>query len=409
MNVSIGTPFQSVTVAIDTGSSDLVVNSPSSALCTIGDCVYGYFNHTASSSLKTINEDLGLAYTIGTVTGQWATETVQIGGALLPGFVIGVADNSSTLIQNVVGLGFPGSLVEGIANGDPTNQTTVGAMVAAGLIKSSSFSVYLSNRTTSDGAIIFGGLDNAHYKDRLHTYPIVPNPTGVYDRLAVNVSGVGVNGAITTGVIRSMLDTGEPDLRLPPAFVDEVWANFNVTPLSIGDPALNETWGLIECSAANSPATADVGFPGLEISIPFHNLVMPATAELLAAFGKQPSDIPNGTCLFNINHGIPDEDISVLGIPFLQSAYAVFNLDAKQISLAPINLNPGAPNITEIDSSTNSTSSAAQNTTTAGSATPAATTTGIAAPTISSSAGSRLDSWSVLAILSLLSIIRMMQ
>ena len=403
MNITIGTPPQSVTVAFDTGSSDLVVNSPDSAFCKAGGCLYGSFDQNSSSSLETINRNMGVVYTIGFFTGQWATDTVHIEGAALSEFVLGVGDNSSTIVQNILGVGFPGNLVEGNQLGNPTNQTTTGAMVKAGLIKSASFSVYLNNHTNADGGVIFGGLDHAHYTGQLQTYPITPNSQGIYDRLAFNVSSVGVNGTNTTSAMRIMIDTGEPDLRLPPSFVNKVWKSYGVTGLPVGNPNLNVTQGLIDCTMANSPLTADVILPGLEISIPFRDLVLEPSPELIAAFGKKPSDIPSGTCLFNLNHGGANDDVSILGIPFFQSTYAVFNLDTRQISLAPINRNPGPSNITEITANAiPSPASFTQITASTTSSTPSATSSS-SSPSSSAGAGVRLNNWSVAGMLGLLS------
>jgi len=392
MNITIGTPPQSVAVASDTGSSDLVVNARNSTFCQAGSCVYGSFDQKSSTSLKTINRNMGVVYTIGFFTGQWANDLVHIEGGALPEFVLGIGDNSSTMVQNILGVGFPGNLIEGNKLGNPTNQTTPAAMVKAGLIKSASFSVYLYNHSAADGGVVFGGMDRAHYTGELQAYPMTPNDKGIYDRLAFEVSSVGVDGINTTSSMRTVIDTGEPDVRLPSDFVDKVWKSYNVTGLPVGDPNLNVTWGLIDCSMASTSFTVDVNFKGLKISIPFQDLVMKPSLELIKAFGKQPSDISNGTCLFNLNHLNSYDDVSILGIPFLQSTYAVFNLDTKQISIAPINKNPGPSSIVEIVTG----SSTEVNST--------ATTSGTSpTPGDSSGPGSRLDYWSVAGMIGLLS------
>lgn len=282
--------------------------------------------------------------------GQWARDTVEIQGVKLGNFVVGVGDNTSEVIQNVLGVGFADLPV--FADGSTEIQDTPGVMVVAGAIKIAAFSVYLRDDSNSNGAVTFGGLDKAHYTGDLVTYRIVPNVNQIYDRLAVNVSAVEIDGIKTNSTMRTLLDTGEPDLRLPTDFVKSVWEKYNVTGLPVGDPRLGVVWGLINCSMASSSSTVDVSLPGLSISIPFQNLVLDPTAELITAFGKKTSDVPKGTCLFNLNDAGSDPDVYVLGIPFFQSAYAVFNLDGKEISLAPVNQNPGPSNIVEITNTT---------------------------------------------------------
>jgi hypothetical protein len=420
MNINIGTPFQNLSVVIDTGSSDLVVNSPSTALCGSQDCVYGAFSPNASSSFKSINGNFSSQYLIGAIAGRWGTDSVQIDGQLLQSFVLGVGDNASSLPQNILGLGFPSSTILGAARGNPRNQTTVGAMAAAGLVKSSSFSICLNNHST--GSILFGGVDTANYQGQLHTYPIVPGEGGVFDRLAVNVSGVSIGGINTTSTMRCMLDTGEPDLRLPTEYVDSIWSIFDVTPLSIGDPSLNETWGLIDCTAANSSLTANITLPGLEIAIPLRHLVMPITPSLLFTFGKSPSDIPPGKCAFNVNHKGSYSDLSILGIPFFQSTYAAFDLDSKQVGLAPLNPAPGPSDIQEIVpggsnislssiSPSHVSTSISTSTATAvhsGSGT-SSTTSSAPSSTHPSGADSKLKTWSITAMLGLLAVIGFLQ
>jgi hypothetical protein len=350
MNITIGTPPQNVTVVFDTGSSDLIVNSPSSELCKSGRCVYGTFDANKSTSLQTIDHSMSIVYTVGQMMGQWARDTVEIQGVKLDNFVLGVGDNASGVAQNVLGVGFPDLPV--FADGSTELQDTPGVMAVAGAINTAAFSVYLRNNSNSNGAVIFGGLDKAHYTGDLVTYPIVPNVNQYYDRLAVNVSAVEIDGIKTNSTMRTLLDTGEPDLRLPTDFVKSVWEKYNVTGLPVGDPKLGVVWGLIDCSMANSSATVNVSLPGLSISIPFQNLVLDPSVELITAFGKRPSDVPKGTCLFNFNDAGSDPDVYVLGIPFLQSAYAIFDLDSKEISLAPVNQNPGPSDIVEITNTT---------------------------------------------------------
>lgn len=352
MNITIGTPPQNVAVSFDTGSSDLVLNSPGTDLCQSGDCPFGSFDASSSASLKTINDNMEVQYTIGSLVGQWATDTVGIHGVELDKFALGVGDKSSTQIQNVLGVGFPGALIEGTKFGDPVNQTTPGAMAKSGAINSAAFSVYLRDQSKADGAVIFGGIDHAHFNGELTTYPMVPNRNGVYDRLSFNVSGVGLGGTNATSTMRTMIDTGEPDLRLPSAFVRSIWEQHHVTGLPIGDPRQGVSWGLIDCSMADSPLTVDILLPGLEISIPFSDIVLKPTSELIAVFGKQPSDIPKDTCLFNLNDAGSDPDVYILGIPFFQSAYTVFNLDTKEISIAPLNKNPGSSDLVAISKTT---------------------------------------------------------
>jgi hypothetical protein len=118
--------------------------------------------------------------------------------------------------------------------------------------------------------------------------------------------------------------------RIWAAFVKSIWERFSVTGLPVGDPKLNVSWGLVDYDLANSAWTADVILPGVEISIPFKILVLKPSAELIAAFGKTPSDVPDGTCLFSLNNAGEGPDVYVLGIPFFQFTYPVSTWTPKR-------------------------------------------------------------------------------
>ena len=349
INITIGTPPQTVSVNFDTGSSDLVVNSPSTAFCKSGGCIFGAYDTNKSSTATLVSKDLGqpvpISYLVGEAQGDWFTDDVEIAGQSISNFTVGVADLTSTLPQNILGMGYP-------AGGtNPANQSTAGAMVKAGLIKSASFSVYLNSLASSLGSVLFGGVDTSKFLGALHSYPIVPFANNEYLRLQINISSVSISGdknvpSTTSDPITVMFDSGEFAINLPQDFVNKVWDTYHVEGVKISDNPPT-TVGVCNCTLANSTSTLDVGFPGLNISVPFNSIVVEPSPLLLAAFNQT---LPDGICLFNIN-GLDGREATlpfILGDSFLREVYYVVDLDSNEIALAPMNPNPGSSNILEI-------------------------------------------------------------
>ena len=72
---------------IDTGSSDLWVNIPTSTFCKNGtngcEAIGGTYNIKASSSFRFLSDDFAISYADNTgAMGDYALETFEIGSAL---------------------------------------------------------------------------------------------------------------------------------------------------------------------------------------------------------------------------------------------------------------------------------------------------------------------------------------
>jgi hypothetical protein len=82
VDIKVGTPAQSLTLILDTGSPDTWVN-PSCATANVpSDCrSFPQFNPSKSSSLKSTGVSDVLVYGIGNATVQYVEETVTIGCA----------------------------------------------------------------------------------------------------------------------------------------------------------------------------------------------------------------------------------------------------------------------------------------------------------------------------------------
>jgi hypothetical protein len=385
-------------VAVDTGSSNLIVNSPESAWCGSGNCdTYRSYNAGSSTSAKLVDNNMNTRYEVTSLIGSWVLDDVEFGGKTISQLYIGSANNFSNSTENLWGFGYSGGAT---VLGLPSNETTLQSIAKAGLTKSASMSIYLNQTGSPTGSLLFGGVDTSLYTGGLHTLPIVPN-NGTYDRLAVDLQSVSVidapsNLTVTTGLpVRVMLDTGNFDIKVPTQVAQSVRSVFNITAnYNVG----GFDFSLCPCSLAKSSARVSFDFGPVNITVPMTSLVTSPPASILEGLGVNPSVIPNGTCLFLVN-SFPSEVVAagelvyILGGAFISNAYFVFDQDAQEVALAQANFNPGASNILEISAGRNGLA----NVTSTASSTNTASRTSVAssAPASTTSTSAAMEAWQI--------------
>lgn len=110
------------------------------------------------------------------------------------------------------------------------------------------------------------------------------------------------------------------------------------------DPRLGSDIAYVPCALAHEDKTIDFTFSGIQISVPFNEVVLPSQ---YADGSSLQFEDGTAACVFGIAHS--GTSYSVLGDTFLRSAYAVYDLDNNQISLAQTNFNSTTDNIKEIE------------------------------------------------------------
>jgi hypothetical protein len=110
---------------IDTGSSDLVVETPSSAFCQSSStaCIFGTCEPllhvllrniinveedtaNSSSTYAYLNSDFIATYGVGSASGDYALDLLQLGGTNIPGLQFGIMYTANQLSIGVFGIGF---------------------------------------------------------------------------------------------------------------------------------------------------------------------------------------------------------------------------------------------------------------------------------------------------------------
>lgn len=339
-NVSLGTPPQQLDLHIDTGSSDLWVNSPDSRICTAANGAYcastGTYSANSSSTYSFLSNDFNISYVDGSgASGDYVTDTLVIGSATLENFQFGIG-YQSTSGEGILGIGYAINEVQVNRFGGNDYPNLPLALVNDGTISTPAFSLWLNDLDASTGTILFGGVNTAMYSGTLSTLPIIKR-AGVYAEFIIAMTALGTNGDTTSlasnTAIPVLLDSGSSLTYLPNSLVSSLYKTYSASYDSSQGAAL------VDCSLADQQGSVDFTFSGVTISVGFDELVI---------VGGVSNGVPY--CVFGISPA--GSSIAVLGDTFLRSAYVVYDLGNNEISLAQTVFNAtGTSDIQEITSS----------------------------------------------------------
>ncbi|KAK3375456.1 aspartic peptidase domain-containing protein [Podospora didyma] len=341
INATVGTPPRSVRLHIDTGSSDLWVNTPGSQLCLQQSkpCQYaGTYSANSSSTYEYIGSYFNISYVDGSgASGDYVSDTVSFGGQKLDRLQFGIG-YSSTNGQGILGIGYTINEVQVGRAGKPAYPNLPAKMVDDGLIQSNAYSLWLNDLDANTGNILFGGVDSEKYIGDLETLPIQAE-RGVFAEFLITLTRLqlgtqNIGGDLALAVL---LDTGSSLTYLPDTMVQAIYTQVGAQFDS------DQGAAYVPCSLARNKTTMDFTFSSPTISVDMNELVL----DLVTSSGKRPT-FQNGVpaCLFGIAPA--GSGTNVLGDTFLRSAYVVYDLDNNQISLAPTKFNSTTTNVKEI-------------------------------------------------------------
>ena len=358
-NVSIGTPAQNFGLHIDTGSSDLWVNAPNSEICTgRGDpcSLTGTYDANSSSTYKYVNGLFNVSYVDGSgAAGDYATDTVSIGGKSLTGLQFGIGYDSDSA-EGILGIGYTADEAQADSARQKSYANLPQAMADGGLIQSNAYSLWLNDLDANTGSILFGGVDTDKYTGSLQSVPI-QKEFDQYAEFIITLTSMGLtdgtnNQSLTTDLPTVViLDSGSSLTYLPNDLTSAIYSALKVQY----DPT--QQVGLCSCSLANENIAIDFTFTSPTISVAIDELVIntnQGTSE-----DRDNPDSQGGQsggrdgsldCIFGIAPA--QGETAVLGDTFLRSAYVVYDLANNEISLAQTDFNATDSNIKEIGTGT---------------------------------------------------------
>ncbi|KAI5459957.1 aspartic peptidase domain-containing protein [Mariannaea sp. PMI_226] len=352
-NASLGTPKQHFRLHLDTGSSDLWVNTKESELCSTSSNVCsdsGTYSANKSSTYEYVGSYFNISYTDGSgAAGDYVTDNFHVGNTTIKDLQFGIG-YESTSTESVLGIGYPINEVQVGRSGKETYDNLPAKMVAEGLIASNAYSLFLNDLDANEGTILFGGVDHSQYHGNLVTLPIQQNE-GQFSEFFITLTGLALGNRRIGGsmALAVLLDTGSSLTYLPTSITDALFRQVGAV--------YNEKDGVafVPCSLGSKPGNMTFKFSDpAEIVVPISELVL----DFLQITGRQLSfDDGTPACMFGI---APASSTNVLGDTFLRSAYVVFDLDNNEISLAQSNFNATKPHITEIAKGKNPVPSATE-------------------------------------------------
>lgn len=321
---------QNVTVIVDTGSSDLWVMDSSNPYCQNShsdissedriNCNSGYM-YQRGSTWSTDNTTFALSYGDGSmVEGIYGQDNVVAGDYELTGvnFAVGT---SATISSGVFGIGpqlGEANIREFLYENFPMQ------LKSQGHISSLLYSLWLNSRESSEGVLLFGGIDTAKYNGTLGVVPVVSDT-----HFKVMLSSMELDGqTLVECSLPVMLDSGTTYSYLPRKLIE---------PFVL---SLNAWWvehpGLYAVTCTTNNTRIGLNFSGVQISIPLQEFLVPwdlddgsmwvQDGEEICAFGIIPiSDEPE------------EQALNVLGGSFLRGMYVVYDLENSQIGLAEAN------------------------------------------------------------------------
>lgn len=299
VNFELGSPGQTNTASLDTGSSDLWVYGPNTGAPTT-------YDNTQSSSSQYVNNGFQIAYVDGsTSSGNYYTDNIKWGSTEID-FQFAVTTQQYQNMNGVFGIAQEGE--EASLYGPYPNFPV--ALKNAGKVESVAYSLYLDDVDTSSGTLLYGAVDTSKYTGPLKAVPIT---SGGGFNVDFEVKGHSLNG---------VLDAGTSLTYLPDDIVSSIASDLGAT--------WNNEVGAYQAEGSPS-GSVTYTFGGVPVTVPASELFLEINGD------------GNGNFLTILPYS-EAQDYILLGDSFLRSAYVVYDISNNQIAIAQANWSPGESN-----------------------------------------------------------------
>ncbi|RYP15256.1 hypothetical protein DL765_005831 [Monosporascus sp. GIB2] len=203
------------------------------------------------------------------------------------------------------------------------DQCMLQQLVNQGAAITQAYSILLGGPDAATGSILFGAIDTDKYEGDLMSLDYATTLTSVHANSSSGVDDLAVGLPISAGIF-----VGRQELVLPAELAFNMWAIVGAEYWSEKDTAT------VPCSMKDSEGSFTLGLGGSagpKVVVPMRNLV-----STLSGFGD--------TCAFLVKNQTNPEHYS-LGVPLLQSVYAVFDRSNAKFAVATPKLDSTTSNI----------------------------------------------------------------
>ncbi|KAL9048935.1 MAG: hypothetical protein Q9162_007476 [Coniocarpon cinnabarinum] len=360
-NVSVGSTGQLLQLQIDTGSSDVWMTDVHADYCQEnGGCQGGAFDPSRSSSYHVVDQGgFSIQYVDNSYSqGDYFTDDITVGGVTINGQEMGLATDTS-IGTGILGVGFTAD--ESICAQNQASPSSgsgrcrtypsiIDSMVNQSKINTPAYSLWLNDLEANTGSILFGGVDTAQYSGDLVTLPILRDEDSAsFTSFSVAWTGFSIGtpkGEETNFVpanfaYQAILDSGTSIALFPDDLANQLYTQY-------GAQYSGEIGAYVApCYLQTANATLDFQFGGAggpTIRVPVSEFLLDLTKQGLPYAPK----FSNGHTACMLGFQAAQGQPILLGDTFLRSAYVVYDLDNREISIAETVFNSSSSNVQEI-------------------------------------------------------------
>jgi len=316
----VGTPPQTFNVAIDTGSSNLLLTSDE---CHSIACMsHKQYSAAQSSTAKplpkqdakdTAPETVLLDISTGEAEGELITDNVCLGESgdvcaetgIVQMTKMSEAPFSTFPYDGILGVGMPQGSLDKEFN-------FIGNLAQAGALKRDRFSVWLANEDDTDTSeLVFGEVAEDRLDSEIQWLPVSKFETGMWqttmDDFAVDNTPLGLCG---TDGCQAAFDTGTNAIAAPDHVVETILATLNIQQ---------------DCSTYESLPQLGFSFQGSVLNLDKKDYVKRVVTD---------SNVQCYHQFLPLNLAGAKKDLILLGDPFMKRFYTIFDRESLKIGLA---------------------------------------------------------------------------